>query len=139
MQTLAAKKNKLAAHFSTARTVEESSIEELCTQFQSKLADFLDEWSKLLAIKSETIDDDLKMEEIKRLTNGETESLILNGNAFIHGAGAGECASSGETNEDFNKRILQYLFENIDQNAALRNTKVGELFYENGTKLDLVK
>lgn len=93
----------------------------ICAQFNgSKLAGFEREWLKLVGVKNKSIDDDLNKQEIKRLTNGETESLILNGNAFIHGAKS-EGTDCNETNEDFNKRILQYIFENIDQNAALRS------------------
>ena len=120
-QTLAWKKNKLASQLRLNQAGEECSLEKICSQFRgSKLVSFESEWFKLIDVMNKSIEDDLNKQEIKRLTNGETESLILNGNAFIHGA-KGEETDCNETNEDFNKRILQYLFENIDQNAALRN------------------
>lgn len=110
------------------------NLEQICTQFNdSKLINFETEWAKLMEIKKNSIEDEEMKDEIKRLTNGETEKLELNGNKFIHG-GETDC----ETNVEMNKCILQYVYENIDQNPALRNTKVGDLFYNNGTKLDLV-
>lgn len=132
-QALIRKKAKLASQLNLDK---ECSIEEICSKFNnSKLTNFENEWFKLMKIKKDSIEDNSKRQEIERLTNGETENLELNGNIFIHGT---KKSQTNESNDDINKRILQYVFENIDQNAALRNTKVGDLFQENGTKLDLV-
>ncbi len=111
-QTVARKKGKLAERLGMKEN--ERGLKEICDRFsQSKLAEFKDIWSKFMDIKNNSIDNELKKREITRLTNGETENLELNGADFM----------KSDTDGDTNKRILHYVFENIDKNVVLRNVK----------------
>lgn len=136
-QSLAKKKAKLGSqlNLNINESGQECSLEEICKKFNgSRLTNFENKWSNFMSINKGSIEIDAMKQEIKRLTNGEMGKLELNGVDFIQRIES----EQNETKEDFNKRILRYAYENIDQNAALRNTKVGDLFHENGTKLDLI-
>ena len=87
---------------------------------ESKLVDFEAKWSQFIKIKNNTVNDEFTTQEIMRLTNDESEKFELNGNDFIQGVRDKE-SQSQENDQDFNTRILNYVFKNIEQNAALRN------------------
>ncbi len=112
-QTEARKKARLAERLGLKEG--QRSLEEICGRFSdSKLVEFERVWSKFMEVKETSTGDEVKKREITRLTNGETENLELNGADFM----------MGDSHEEMNKRILQYVFENIDKNAALRNVNL---------------
>ncbi|CAF0987936.1 unnamed protein product [Brachionus calyciflorus] len=151
-QSLARKKALLARQLNVQETEindENASLESLYTQFKEiKLSQFEKKWLEFKKINDESLENDFNKENIDCLIsntnlncteNGSTtRKLQLDGQDFLNSLlNKSEC---DETNiNDFENKILKFIYENMDRNSTFRNTEIGPLFSEDGKQLNLIK
>jgi hypothetical protein len=87
------------------------------------LSEFEKKWSKFINLTNETFLNETNQLNINYVLNGEASGLQLNGNDFINGI------DPQNENSNIDHRILKVIFENVDQNPALRNVNRRVLVY----------
>lgn len=91
-------------------------------------------------INDESLNNTFNKENIDCLASNESTQdapkLKLDGQDFIKSI---QESINDQNLNDFEEKILKFVYENMDRNSSIRNAKIGSLFNENYKQLDLIK